>query len=454
MGLWPTPPLLAALLGLCAALLPPALAVSAYDGLVQQSRPLNAVNFLLRDPPNDDWLTWKHPGDLPAADPSVTSDCECSARCLSDPGCFSYIYAPADGCRRLPSRGRATTGHTSLLSAGQLRFRDGMARLGDYCRSDGECTFVVEGSRCDSGRCVCQDGLYPLQGQCVTADQLTTTTASPAAGAGNSTADPVGQSTVSSTADPAASSTIVSSSTAEPPSSTSGTEPPSSTIISSTAEPSSTSSISSTAEPTSSTSISSTEPSSSTSTTEPTTSTTTLAATTPGLVSLVPGGVKDTNNAWSSSCPANQVVIGAMMLRTDGIQEFDNPSDMFCRGIFNLATSALTPFITTRKSIVDLNADGILRTCPNGYVVTALYAPGTSNQPFRLGALLCVNTGLSLGDGCSEEDPQVNEIEPGVNSHACLDGKVVTGAKIKQNFQGWIEKFNCCPLPAGLELRV
>ncbi|KAF0290856.1 hypothetical protein FJT64_010956 [Amphibalanus amphitrite] len=251
MGLWPTPPLLAALLGLCAALLPPALAVSAYDGLVQQSRPLNAVNFLLRDPPNDDWLTWKHPGDLPAADPSVTSD----------------------------------------------------SRLGDYCRSDGECTFVVEGSRCDSGRCVCQDGLYPLQGQCVTADQLTTTTASPAAGAGNSTADPVGQSTVSSTADPAASSTI-------------------------------------------------------------------------------------------------------------------------------------------------------LRTCPNGYVVTALYAPGTSNQPFRLGALLCVNTGLSLGDGCSEEDPQVNEIEPGVNSHACLDGKVVTGAKIKQNFQGWIEKFNCCPLPAGLELRV
>ena len=64
------------LLAALVPLVPTALAVSAYDGLVQQSQPLNALNFILRDPPGGDFVSWKHAGDLPPADPSITAACE------------------------------------------------------------------------------------------------------------------------------------------------------------------------------------------------------------------------------------------------------------------------------------------------------------------------------------------------------------------------------------------
>ena len=89
------------------------------------------------------------------------------------------------------------------------------------------------------------------------------------------------------------------------------------------------------------------------------------------------------------------------------------------------------------------------KNCPANAAVTALYAP--SGSEFQLGALLCVNLGVNLRGHCNEEDPQLDQTAPGPDN-ACSDNQVVVGAKIKQNEQGWIEKFNCCHLPGALAL--
>ena len=92
------------------------------------------------------------------------------------------------------------------------------------------------------------------------------------------------------------------------------------------------------------------------------------------------------------------------------------------------------------------------KNCPtNKGVVTALYAPSSSDGKFKLEALLCVDVGVNVRNNCNEEDPQVDQPTTGENN-ACSDGSVVVGAKLKQNFPGWIEKFHCCPMPTSLVL--
>ena len=67
------PPLFALLL---VVLLPAALTLSPYDDLVQQGARLNSTNFILRDPPYGDWLSWQHVGEVPPADPAISTMCE------------------------------------------------------------------------------------------------------------------------------------------------------------------------------------------------------------------------------------------------------------------------------------------------------------------------------------------------------------------------------------------
>ena len=104
----PPPPLLVVALCLLAALVPPALAVSAYDSLVQQGQPLGAANFILHDPPNASWLKWKHQGNLPAADPSITA-------CESELTGLVLSTARSRGAAGLTAVSRAYTMHIATV---------------------------------------------------------------------------------------------------------------------------------------------------------------------------------------------------------------------------------------------------------------------------------------------------------------------------------------------------